>query len=67
MQKQYKARQSVGRFHSGDIVGGLSDAQTQDLLQRGVIEVVEDVAKTSTKPKPAVPTKTEKEVKADVE
>ena len=30
MQKQYKARQEVGRFHSGDIVGGLSDAQIQD-------------------------------------
>ncbi|WP_180171389.1 hypothetical protein [Acinetobacter sp. YH12023] len=39
MAKQYIARQSVGRFNSGDIVGGLSDAQIQDLLQRGVIEV----------------------------
>ena len=47
MQKQYKARQEVGRFHSGDIVGGLSDSQIQDLLQRGVIEVVEEIAKTS--------------------
>ena len=63
MQKQYKARQSVGRFHSGDIVGGLSESQIQDLLQRGVIEVVEETAKT----KPAVPAKTEKEVKADVQ
>ena len=63
MQKQYKARQEVGRFRSGDIVGGLSDSQIQDLLQRGVIEVVEGTAKT----KPAVPAKTEKEVKADVQ
>lgn len=63
MQKQYKARQEVGRFRSGDIVGGLSDAQIQDLLQRGVIEVVEETAKT----KPVVPTKSEKEVKADVQ
>ena len=63
MQKQYKARQEVGRFHSGDIVGGLSDSQIQDLLQRGVIEVVEETAKT----KPVVPTKSEKEVKADVQ
>ena len=63
MQKQYKARQSVGRFNTGDIVGGLSDSQIQDLLQRGVIEVVEETAKT----KPAVPAKTEKEVKADVQ
>lgn len=63
MQKQYKARQEVGRFRSGDIVGGLSDAQIQDLLQRGVIEVVEETAKTKT----AVPAKTEKEVKADVQ
>ena len=63
MQKQYKARQEVGRFRSGDIVGGLSDVQIQDLLQRGVIEVVEGTAKT----KPAVPAKTEKEVKADVQ
>ena len=47
MQKQYKARQEVGRFRSGDIVGGLSDSQIQDLLQRGVIEVVEGTAKTS--------------------
>lgn len=39
MAKQYKARQPVGRFSAGDIVGGLSDAQIQDLLQRGVIEV----------------------------
>ncbi len=63
MQKQYKARQEVGRFRSGDIVGGLSDSQIQDLLQRGVIEVVEETAKT----KPVVPTKSEKEVKADVQ
>ena len=63
MQKQYKARQEVGRFRSGDIVRGLSDAQIQDLLQRGVIEVVEETAKTKT----AVPAKTEKEVKADVQ
>ena len=63
MQKQYKARQEVGRFRSGDIVCGLSDSQIQDLLQRGVIEVVEETAKT----KPAVPAKTEKEVKADVQ
>lgn len=67
MQKQYKARQSVGRFRSGDIVGGLNDAQVQDLLQRGVIESVEDVVETSTKTKPAVSTKTEKEVKANGE
>lgn len=63
MQKQYKARQSVGRFRSGDIVGGLNDSQIQDLLQRGVIESVE----ASTKTKPAVSTKTEKEVKANGE
>ena len=63
MQKQYKARQEVGRFRSGDIVGGLSDSEIQDLLQRGVIEVVEETAKTKT----AVPAKTEKEVKADVQ
>ena len=63
MVKQYKARQEVGRFRSGDIVGGLSDSQIQDLLQRGVIEVVEETAKTKT----AVPAKTEKEVKADVQ
>ncbi|MDN5624332.1 MAG: hypothetical protein L0G96_14445 [Acinetobacter sp.] len=67
MQKQYKARQSVGRFRSGDIVGGLNDAQVQDLLQRGVIESVENVVEASTKTKPAVSTKTEKEVKANGE
>ena len=60
MTKQYKARQEVGRFLSGDIVGGLSDSQIQDLLQRGVIE---EAAKT----KPVAPAKTEKEVKANVE
>ena len=53
MQKQYKARQEVGRFRSGDIVGGLSDSQIQDLLQRGVIEVVEETAKTSAPAKKA--------------
>ena len=63
MVKQYKARQEVGRFRSGDIVGGLSDSQIQDLLQRGVIEVVEETAKT----KPAVLAKTEKEVKTNGE
>lgn len=63
MQKQYKARQEVGRFRSGDIVGGLSDSQIQDLLQRGVIDVVEETAKT----KSVVPSKSEKEVKADVQ
>ena len=65
MQKQYKAQQSVGRFDSGDIVGGLSDIQIQDLLQRGVIDVVEVEAPAKTKP--AVLTKTEKEVKTNGE
>ncbi|RLL42996.1 hypothetical protein D9K79_11555 [Acinetobacter cumulans] len=60
MSKQYKARQPVGRFSAGDIVGGLSDSQIQDLLQRGVIEA-------STKAKPAVSAKTEKEVKTNGE
>lgn len=45
MQKQYKARQPVGRFHSGDIVGGLSESQIQDLLQRGAIELAEPASK----------------------
>jgi hypothetical protein len=48
MQKQYKARQSVGRFNSGDIVGGLSESQIQDLLQRGMIEAVEEPAKAKS-------------------
>lgn len=63
MTKQYKARQPVGRFRIGDIVGGLSAAQIQDLLQRGVIEEVKEASET----KPAVQTKTAKEVKADGE
>lgn len=46
MSKQYKARQPVGRFNSGDIVGGLSESQIQDLLQRGVIELVKEPFKT---------------------
>lgn len=45
MQKQYTALQPVGRFNSGDIVGGLNDSQIQDLLQRGVIEAVEETVK----------------------
>ncbi|WP_353141348.1 hypothetical protein [Acinetobacter pragensis] len=45
MSKQYKARQPVGRFNTGDIVGGLSDIQIQDLLQRGVIEAAEEPVK----------------------
>lgn len=61
MQKQYKAQQSVGRFHSGDIVGGLSESQIQDLLQRGVIEVAEPASKQ--KPAPAK----KEEVKTDGE
>ncbi|HRM32503.1 hypothetical protein WH243_14740 [Acinetobacter sp. MYb177] len=61
MQKQYKARQSVGRFHSGDIVGGLSESQIQDLLQRGVIELAEPASKQ--KPAPAK----KEEVKTDGE
>lgn len=67
MQKKYKARQSVGRFHTGDIVGGLNDTQVQDLLQRGVIESVENVVEASTKTKPTASTKTEKEVIANGE
>jgi len=39
MAKQYKATQPVGRFQKGDVVGGLDDAQIQDLLRRGVIEL----------------------------
>lgn len=61
MAKQYKARQEVGRFRSGDIVGGLSEYQIQDLLQRGVIEEAKQSQKT------AVTTKTEKEVKTNGE
>ncbi|MBE9400945.1 hypothetical protein IQR32_06195 [Acinetobacter albensis] len=61
MVKQYKARREVGRFRSGDIVGGLSECQIQDLLQRGVIEEAKQSQKT------AVTAKTEKEVKADVQ
>ena len=61
MQKQYKARQSVGRFNSGDIVGGLSESQIQDLLQRGVIELAEPASKQ--KPAPAK----KEEVKTDGE
>ena len=61
MQKQYKARQPVGRFHSGDIVGGLSESQIQDLLQRGAIELAEPASKQ--KPAPAK----KEEVKTDGE
>lgn len=61
MTKQYIARQSVGRFRSGDIVGGLSDAQIQDLLERGLIEEVKETSEA----KPAAPSKTTKEVKVD--
>ncbi|MCU4495293.1 hypothetical protein ACG92Y_12410 [Acinetobacter ursingii] len=61
MDKQYIARQSVGRFHSGSIVGGLSDAQIQDLLERGVIEEVKETSEA----KPAVSSKATKEVKVD--
>ncbi|QKQ69927.1 hypothetical protein [Acinetobacter sp. 10FS3-1] len=39
MAKQYKALQPVGRFQKGEVVGGLDDAQIQDLLRRGVIEL----------------------------
>jgi chromosome segregation and condensation protein ScpB len=63
MDKQYKARQPVGRFRTGDIVGGLTAAQIQDLLQRGVIEEVKGTSET----KSAATTKTAKEVKADGE
>lgn len=51
MQKQYKARQPVGRFSAGDIVGGLSESQIQDLLQRGVIKAIGLTVKA--KPAPA--------------
>ena len=61
MTKQYKARQPVGRFRTGDIVGGLTTAQIQDLLQRGVIEEVKEASES----KPAVQTKTAKEAKVD--
>ena len=61
--KIYKALKPVGRFRTGDIVGGLTAAQIQDLLQRGVIEEVKEAPET----KPAVQTKTAKEVKADGE
>lgn len=67
MAKQYTALQPVGRFGKGDIVGGLSDIQIQDLLQRGVIKVIEDVSEIPAKTKQAVPAKTEKEVKTNGE
>ncbi|MCU4521937.1 hypothetical protein [Acinetobacter ursingii] len=61
MTKQYIARQTVGRFRSGDIVGGLSDAQIQELLGRGLIDEFKEPSET----KPAAPNKTSKEVKVD--
>jgi hypothetical protein len=61
--KTYKALKPVGRFRSGDIVGGLTTAQIQDLLQRGVIEEVKEASET----KPATTIKATKEVKADGE
>lgn len=61
--KQYKALQPVGRFRTGDIVGGLTAAQIQDLLQRGVIEEVKEASET----KPAVQNKSAKEAKVDGE
>lgn len=63
MTKQYKARQPVGRFRTGDIVGGLNTTQIQDLLQRGVIEEVKEPSEA----KPAAQTKTTREVKTDGE
>ncbi|WP_434087782.1 hypothetical protein [Acinetobacter tibetensis] len=61
--KTYKALKPVGRFRSGDIVGGLTTVQIQDLLQRGVIEEVKEASES----KLVVQTKTVKEVKADGE
>jgi hypothetical protein len=61
MTKQYNARQPVVRFRTGDIVGGLTTAQIQDLLQRSVIEEVKEASETN----PAVQTKSAKEAKVD--
>jgi len=61
MTKQYIARQSVGRFRSGDIVGGLNDSQISDLEQKGIIEEVKETPET----KPTASTKTIKEAKVD--
>ncbi|MCL6237012.1 hypothetical protein M5F66_01420 [Acinetobacter sp. ANC 5033] len=55
MAKQYKARQPVGRFSAGDIVGGLTDIQISKLLADKIIEEV----------KPSAPNKPAKEVKTD--
>ena len=55
--KQYKALKPIGRFKTGDFVGGLSEAEIKHHLQLGnIIEV-----------KPVVPTKTTKEVKTNGE
>ncbi|OTG79409.1 hypothetical protein [Acinetobacter sp. ANC 4648] len=62
MAKQYMALKTVGRFKSGDIVGSLTEAQITQLLVGGVIKEVEQ----ASEPKPVVPTKITKEVKADV-
>ncbi|MCM8511593.1 hypothetical protein J0904_05760 [Acinetobacter bereziniae] len=55
MTKQYIARQKVGRFSNGDIVGGLSEAQIKQLEADKIIEEV----------KPSAQTKPSKEVKTD--
>ncbi|WP_180063612.1 hypothetical protein [Acinetobacter sp. YH16042] len=55
MAKQYKARQPVGRFSAGDIVGGLTENQISKLLADKIIEEV----------KPSAPNKPTKEVKTD--
>ncbi|WP_180182808.1 hypothetical protein [Acinetobacter sp. YH01020] len=55
MAKQYIARQSVGRFSAGDIVGGLTEKQISKLLADKIIEEV----------KSSAPNKPAKEVKTD--
>lgn len=44
MDKQYKALKPVGRFDSGDTVGGLSNEQIKKLVADKVIEEVKSSA-----------------------
>lgn len=45
----YKAKVPLGRFEKGDIVGGLTEQQTKQLLAQGFIEQIEDKPQTQKK------------------
>ena len=58
MSKVYIAKQSIGRFKTGEQVEGLTDERAKFLLEKGAIEEADTKADVKADDKPSTKAKT---------